>query len=395
MSSSPSFADDQVKMELLGQRAYNNRWAMQPPGVIPLTAADPDFPVAIEIREAIQAYAHGGVFSYGPPEGLPQFKETVARVMAERKGIDCSPDVILPTDSAAAAMFLIARYACEPGDEAIIFDPVDFLFGRSVEAAGGRCVYSKVDKKTGAFDLEGLRGLITPRTRLIGLCNPHNPLGRVMTREELLAIAQIAVEHDLVIMADEVWSDIVYPPHEHVSIASLSPEIAKQTISVFGFSKTFGLAGLRIGFLVAPSRQVYEELVQQSLVQTTATGVATLSQVAAQAAYEKCWYWVEAFLKHLEQVRDYTVERINRMHGITCHKPQGTYVLFPDITGLGMSSQETVDYLLANAQVAVVPGLARWLGPGAEGNIRLCYSTSFGIITEALDRMEAALQALR
>jgi aspartate/methionine/tyrosine aminotransferase len=318
----------------------------------------------------------------------------VARVMVERKGINCSPDVILPTDSAAAAMFLIARYACKPGDEAIIFDPVDFLFGQSVDVAGGKRVYCPVDKRTGTFDLDELRKLITPRTRMIGLCNPHNPVGRVMTREELLAIGELAVEHHLVIMADEIWSDIVYPPYEHVSIASLSPEIAERTISVFGFSKTFGLAGLRIGFLVAPSRHVYEELVEASLVRTTAAGVTTVSQVAAQAAYEQCWYWVESFVKHLEQVRDYAVERLNKMNGITCHKPQGTYVLFPDITELGLSSQETVDYLLARARVAVVPGIPRWLGPGAEGNIRICYSTSFGILTEALDRMEAALEAL-
>jgi len=382
-------------MDLLRQRAYNQRWAMHPPDVIPLTAADPDFPVAPEIVEAIEAYVDAGVLSYGPPEGLPEFKTTVARVMAERKGFNCSPDLILPTDSAAAAMFLIARYTLQPGDEALIFDPVDFLFGQAVDAAGGRRVYSPVDKRTGEFDLDGLHHLITPKTRLLCLCNPHNPLGRVMTRQELLTLGEIAVEHDLLIMADEIWSDIIYPPHRHISMASLSPQTAGRTISVFGFSKTFGLAGLRIGFLVAPNEKGYERLVQASQMRTTAVGVTTVSQVAARAAYEKGWYWVEAFLKHLEQVRDYAVERLNGMNGVTCHKPEGTYVLFPDITGLGLSSQKVADYLLEKARVAVVPGLPRCFGPGGEGNVRLCFSTSFGIISEALDRIEEALQKLR
>jgi aspartate/methionine/tyrosine aminotransferase len=385
------FADDRVNIARLRERAYNLRWAMQPPDVIPLTAGDPDFPVAVEIREAIKTYVDSGVLSYGPAEGLPEFKRAVARVMVERKGIPCTPDLVLPADSAAAAMFLIARWACQPGDEAIIFDPVDFLFGQAVDAAGGKRVYSSVDKATGAFDIDGLPGLITPRTRLLCLCNPHNPLGRVMTRKELLAIGELAVEHDLVIMADEIWSDIVYQPHRHTSMASLGPEIARRTTSVSGLSKSFGLAGLRVGFLVAPDAQVYEELVQASLMRTTAVGVTTVSQVAATAAYEQCWYWLDAFVAHLQQVRDYAVHRLNTMPGITCCEPQGTYLLFPDIKGLGMGSQALTQYLLEKARVAVVPGLPRWFGPGADGNIRICFSTSFSIITEALDRIEAAL----
>jgi aminotransferase len=385
------FADENVNLALLRKRAYNGRWAMQPPDVIPLTAADPDFPVAPEIRAAIKDYVDDGLLGYGPAEGLPEFRETMARVVAGRKGIGCTPELILPTDSAAAGMFLIARYALSPGDEAIVFDPVDFLFGQAVDAAGGKRVYSRVDKVARTFDLDGLRALITPRTRLICLCNPHNPLGRVMTREELSAIGQLAVQHNLTIMSDEIWSDIVYPPHTHTSMASLSPEIAGRTITVFGLSKTFGLAGLRIGFVVAPNAGVYERLVELSQVRTTAAGVTTLSQVAAVAAYEQCWYWADAFLAHLTEMREYVAERLGAIPGVNCHIPEGTYVLFPDITGLGMSSGETADYLLKKARVAVVPGLPRWFGPGAEGNIRLCFSTSRGILTEALDRIERAL----
>jgi aspartate/methionine/tyrosine aminotransferase len=393
--ASDLFADERVKLDLLRKRAYNGRWAMQPPDVIPLTAADPDFPVALEIREAVKAYVDDGLLGYGPVEGLPEFREAAARMVSERKRIPCSPDVILPTDSAAAGMFLIARYALEPGDEAIVFDPVDFLFGQAVDAAGGKRVYSPVDKQARTFDLDGLRGLITRRTRLICVCNPHNPLGRVMTREELTAIGHLAVENNLTIMSDEIWSDIVYAPYQHISMASLSPEIAERTLTIFGLSKTFGLAGLRVGLVVAPNPEVYERLIELSRARTTAAGVTTVSQIAAIAAYEKSWYWADAFLAHLREMRDYAAGRLNAIPGVTCPTPQGTYVLFPDITGLGMGSREAADYLLEKAKVAVVPGLPRWFGPGAEGSIRLCFSTSRGILTEALDRIERALKLKR
>jgi aspartate/methionine/tyrosine aminotransferase len=364
---------------------------MQPPDVIPLTAADPDFRVAPEIRAALHTYVEDGLLGYGPPRGLAEFRDTMARVIRERKGVPAAPDLVLPTDSAAAAMFLVARYACQPGDEAIIFDPVDFLFGAAVDAAGGRRVYSPVNKATGEFDLDGMRRLITPRTRLICLCNPHNPLGRVLTPAELAAIGDIAVEHNLLIMSDEIWSDIVYPPHRHTSIASLDTAYADRTISIYGLSKSFGLAGLRVGFLVAPNPRVLDDLVALSKVETTAAGVTTLSQIAAVAAYEHCWYWLEKFLVHLEEVRDYAAARLNAMPGVRVRPPEGTYVLFADITGTGMDSQAAANFLRDEARVAVVPGLPRWFGPGAEGHIRLCFSTSMGIVREAMDRIETAL----
>jgi aspartate/methionine/tyrosine aminotransferase len=394
MTRPPLFTDDQIDLSLLRQRAFNHRWATLPEGVLALTAADPDFQVAKEIREALIDYTQGGLFSYGPAEGLPEFRRAAARVVTERKGVPCHAEQVLAIDSAASAMAAVARFALRPGDETLLFDPVDFLFRQSVEAAGGQAVLSRVDPETGRFDVEGLRRLITPRTRMIGVCNPHNPLGRVMTREELRAIGELAVEHGLWIMNDEIWSDIVYAPHAHVSIASLSPEIAARTFTVHGFSKAFGLAGLRIGYIVSPSAEVHTALAQSARVHTTMTGVSTLSQVAATAAYERCWYWVEAFLKHLTWARDYVVGRLNRMPGVKCRAPEGTYVLFPDIRALGMSGQELAAYLEREARVAVVPGSPEFFGPGAEGHIRLCFSTSAGILREAMDRIEAALGKL-
>ncbi|RFM28734.1 pyridoxal phosphate-dependent aminotransferase [Deminuibacter soli] len=388
------FNEAEINMPALRKRAYNLRWATLPEQVIPLTAADPDFQCAPEIAEAINAYTNERVFAYGPGEGLPSFRQTIAATMRSRRNINTHADLVLPVDSAAQGMFVIARYCLQPGDEAIIFDPVDFLFKRAVQAAGGVPVYFPIDVATGSFDMNLLQSLVTPKTRLICLCNPHNPSGKVFTREELTAIGEFAVANDLWIMSDEIWSDIVFAPSRYTSIASVSPAIAAHTITVYGFSKSFGLAGLRVGFILSPNALVHAGIVETSLVDTTAYGVSTISQVAGQAAYEKAWYWVEAFIQHLTQMRDVTIEKLNAMPGITCHTPQGCYLAFPDIRATGMNSETLTAYLLEHAQVAVVPGAEKWFGPGAEGHIRICFSTSRKILTEGLDRIAHALQKL-
>ena len=389
-----TFPHSSIPFKVLKKRAYNLRWATVHKNVIPLTAADPDFPIAPEIREAINDYSASGIFSYGPAEGLPTFKKAASKVLKNRKGIECAPELILPTDGAASAMYTIAKFALKPGDEAIIFDPVDFLFQKSVEAAGGKVVRISINGKTGTFDPKQFINAISKKTKMICLCNPHNPMGKVFSRQELLFIGSLAAKHNLWIMNDEIWSDIVFPENQHINIASLHPEIAERTISVYGFSKTFGLAGLRVGFIATPSKLIFDKILQTSRSNTTAGGVSTLSQVAATAAYENCWYWVDAFLDHLTKVRDYCVERLNKMPGVECRTPQGTYLLFPKIKSFGLSSEEVTLYLLENANVAVVPGAAKWFGPGAEGHIRICFSTSMELMVEAMDRIEVALEKL-
>lgn len=393
MKKSSRFNDDQVNLKLLRERAFNLRWASVPEDVIPLTAADPDFPVANEIRDAIKNYADGGVLSYGPPEGLASFRKTAARVLNLRKKIPCTANEIIPVNSAAFGMYLVAKTILKADDEAIIFDPVDFLFKKTVEMVGGKAVLCPVDRN-GAFKIKDLEALITPRTKMIGLCNPHNPLGKVYTRKELTELAKLAIRKDIWIMSDEIWSDIVYDKDAFTSIASLDIRIALKTITVYGFSKSFGLAGLRAGLIIAPHKDMYDKLYAVSEMQSTAFGMTTISQIAAQTALEDCWYWVDEFVEHLSTVRDYAVNRLNSIDGVSCRTPEGTYVLFPNITAFGMSSEEMADYLLKEAKVAVVPGAAKWFGPGAEGHIRLCFSTSHEIVKEALNRIEKALSKL-
>jgi aminotransferase len=384
------FADAEVDVPLLRTRAYNLRWATLPDGVIPLTTADPDFRCAPEITEAMARYASERLFCYGPPQGLLSLREVVARTLAERRGITTSPDLVLPVDGAAQGLFVVARFCLEPGDEAVILDPVDCLFERAVLEARGKPVRLPIDVSSGEWEIELLKSLITPRTRLICLCNPHNPSGKVFTREELLAIGELAVENDLWLLSDEIWSDIVYAPHVHTSIAALDPSITEKTFTVYGFSKAFGLAGLRVGFIVSPDPVAHAGIVEASLVETSACGVSTLSQIAAQAAFESAWYWVEAFVEHLTRLREITVTRLNQLRGVRCHLPQGTYLAFPDVRGTFMTSDALCDHLLKEAKVALVPGDPQWFGPAAAGHVRLCFSTSEAMLLEALDRIAVA-----
>ena len=179
------FADSNVRIDVLKKRAFNYRWAEVPEGMIPLTAADPDYPVAPEIQQALMEYVQDGYFSYTPKLGYPEFAQSISRALKERKGEQIDPNLILPIDSAARGMYVIAETVLQPGDEMIVFDPVDYLFRESCLAAGGKVVLFPAELKDGYIDLSTLESYITPKTRMIGLCNPHNPFGVLYRPEDL------------------------------------------------------------------------------------------------------------------------------------------------------------------------------------------------------------------
>lgn len=394
MNNSP-FADDAVPLELLRKRAFNLRWAQQPSDVIPLTAADPDFRISPAIQEHLVHYIQEGVMSYGPPEGLPQFREAVAQWMWATRRVDCTPDLVFATDSAASGMAVAARASLKPGDEVLIQDPVDFLLHHTVERAGAVSVRVSSSPATTAEEfIAGMEAKLTPRTRMLWLCNPHNPLGVVYSRKWLQSVAEWALQHKLRILSDEIWSDIIYPPHSYVSVASLSAEISRQTVTVYGFSKNFALAGLRVGCVICTDAEWKKQIVAASDAESTVYGVSVLSQVAVIAALQQGRGWLTDFIRHLRGQRDYTLERLSQWPGVTVHPPEGTYVAFPCIRSLSEDSEKFCEHIREQARVALVPGAARWFGPGARGHVRICFATSRKILAEAFDRMEPVVRRL-
>ena len=386
------FDNDTVKLDILKKRAFNMRWATVPEGVIPLTAADSDFPAAPAIGEALIEYIRGGYFSYTPNRGFPEFREAISKSLWERKQEKVDPELILPIDSAARGMEIIARTILKPGDEAIVFDPVDFLFKTSMEAAGATVIlFPMAFREDGTINFDSLESYITPRTRMLGLCNPHNPLGKVYPLEDLDHILQLSQKYGFYIMNDEIWSDIIYPDAQFKSILNLGQERNIRTMSVFGFSKSFGIAGLRAGCVYCQDKELFDKIVAMSLVDTTIGGITSLSQVAGIACLEKSYGWVDAFIERLTSNRDYALQRLAAMPGISCHKPQATFVIFPDITATGMDPADLVDYLYREHKLLIVPGGARYFGPGSAGHVRICLATSHEILSEGLDRLERGL----
>lgn len=389
------FEHENINFEVLKQRAYNMRWAEVEEDVIPLTAADSDFPVAPEIVEDLMAYIKEGYFSYTPKMGLPACKKSIADALKRRKNEDVDPNLVLPIDSAARGMFVIAKTVLEPGDEVIVFDPVDYLFKTSVLAAGGTPVmFPMIMNEQGNISFDHLEEYITEKTKMICLCNPHNPLGKIFPMEDLDQLLRIAEKHDLWIMNDEIWADIVFSGNKFNSILELGNDRNRKTISVFGFSKSFGIAGLRAGCIYCQDDEIFQAIVDESDVMSTAGGITSLSQIAVIACMDKAYYWADEFVAHLEENRDYALERIEKMPMISCEKPDATFLLFPDISETGMDSVGFVEYLLKEQKLSIVPGSDQFFGPGANGHVRICFSTSRKILKEGLDRLEAGLKAL-
>ncbi len=386
------FTDNSINLELLKKRAYNLRWATFPSDVIPLTAADPDFPSAPEIAESISAFTKDRYFCYGPPEGLPDFKESVANYYQKKRNVPVSPAYTFPVDSAAFGIFLTCKAFLLPGEEAIIFDPVDFLFRYSIESVGAVAIPFAIPPGSSKVDFEQMETLITKKTKLICLCNPLNPTGKVFTKDELIQLGNIACKHNLIILSDEIWSDIVFYPSVFTSIASIDQEIRNRTITITGFSKSYGLAGLRIGAVMAHNQNHFSKLIDASLHNSTIHGANVLSQVAATAALTKCDYWLSDFLKHLTSMRTLLVNELNTIPGFNCIPPEGCYVAFTNITATKKSSQEIQEFLLKEAKVAVVPGLKKWFGDGADGYIRMSFATSNQILNEAIHRIKSVIK---
>lgn len=383
-----------IDLSVLAQRAHNLRWAELPADVIPLTAADPDFPAASVITEAIVRYTASNYYSYSAAKGYLPFREAMSAYMQTRRSYSVSVEGVLPVDSAAFGIYLTCKTLLSKGDEAIVFDPVDFLFAYSVDAVGGVPVRFPIPVGTDRVDFDSMESLLTPRTKMICLCNPLNPTGKVFTREELMQLAAFAEKHNLYILSDEIWSDIVFEPYTYTSIASLDKTISDRTITVTGFSKSYGLAGMRLGAVMTTDPVLFERLFENSLHSTTIHGVNILAQVAGTAALNEAQDWLAGFIQHLQRMRDLTVERMNAIPGFKCLSPQGCYIALVDVRGTGLSSADLQARLLKEAKVAVVPGLERWFGPAAAGTIRLSFATTEAILNTAFDRIEKNLSGL-
>ena len=380
--------DREVTLEKMTQKRGSQKWNTYDPDVIPLYFCSPDYPVPPEVNEAVSQAVQDGCYEYA---WFPETLEAMAETTSTKYGIDSTTEDVMVVPGVMPSLWLSTMYTCKAGDEVILPSMIFGPFIRAIDYVGAKPVYHELKQEENwGFDIERLKELITDRTKLIFVCNPHNPTGRVMTQEELKGIADIAVDHDITVASDDLHADIVYDGREHVSIASLGPEIADRTISMFGLSKTFGLAGLQIGWLVASNKEIMEgvQRVAGDLIQ----GTSSIGLAVAHVVLTQCDGYIPPLVEYLQVLRDYGVKRLNTMDGVTVEPPEGTYVLWPNISEYGLSSTEMSDYLLKEGRVATTDGSRH--GPEGEGHLRVIFPTSRAIFTEGLDRMEKALSKL-
>lgn len=381
---------DSVDLSYLRTRAAL-KWGRWQDDVISLSVADLDFKAPEEIKTAVIRAAQEDRTPYGPYGGDPDVVEVVCDKLRRINRITATPDHVHMIPGTMFAIFMTCYYFLKPGDEAVICPgPVYPPFIHNVRNAQAVPVFNPLNFGNSlSLDLDDLKRRITPRTRMLMVSNPHNPTGRVFTRKELEGIAEIAQEHDLLIFTDELYEDMLFEG-EHVCIASLSPDLFRRTLTVFGFSKAFGIPGYRIAYLVTGGDFVaaLKKRIHDVIVHTD-----TLAQAAAKAALTTGSPWISKLMAHLKEMRDYGAERLNRMPGVSCHVPQATPFLFPDISGLGMTAKELSEYLKEKAKVIVMDGAE--FGPPGEKYIRINFATSREVLKEGLDRIEAALKNLK
>lgn len=379
------FEHSEIDLSVLKDRAYNHRWAEQADGVLPLTAADPDFKVAPEITAALNDYINQGYFSYGPAFGYDAFRSAVAEWYKNKHQVPAKMDQVLGFNSAAEALDKVASVLFENGGNALIPDPVDFLFQTSIKRNGGFVQTFNFDLKTGRLDIDQLKASINKDTKAIYLCNPNNPSGHLLADEDLIEVIRLAELHDLMVVSDEIWMDIFYEEKIN-SVAAINTLAQERTIIISGLSKNFGLAGLRVGYCICPTVSFREKLLEVSGHEMTIGGLSTLSQVAATAAFTSCDYWLQGFRSHLYEIRNLLVDAVNDIQGFKMQSPKGTYLAFIGLDE-GVDETRLAEDIKEKVKLALVPGSARWFGPAASGHLRLCFSTSRENIEEAIVRL--------
>ena len=349
--------------------------------IIHLEIGQPDLPTPDHVKEAAVRALADGHTGYGPSQGLPELRDAIAEKAGELRGLSFSPEEVVVAPGAKALLFYAINALAGPGDEVIYPDPGFPAYQSVIAHSGATPVPLPLREETGfRFDADEFRGLVSDRTRLVILNSPQNPTGGVLEREDLRAVAAAAVENDFRILSDEIYLHFCYDsPFE--TIASVE-EASERVIIIDGFSKTYSMTGWRLGYaLLPPSLVKTFDLYNVNI----ASCACTFSQHAAVEALRGPQDSVTSMVAEFRERRDYLVEGLNSIRGISCDTPGGAFYAFANITKTGISSAELASRLLAEAGVAVLSGAS--FGPCGEGYIRLSYATSMEKLRSGIERM--------
>jgi aspartate aminotransferase len=356
--------------------------------VISFSVGEPDFNTPAHIRAAAAAALEQGKTRYGPAAGEPKLREVIAQKLQKDNNLCYAAENIVVTNGGKHSLFNIMLVLIEPGDEVIIPAPYWVSYPEMVKLAGGVpvIVSTSLDQQF-KMTPEQLRQAITPKTKLLVLNSPSNPTGMVYTPDEIRALAQVVIDHDLWVISDEIYEKLLYDGAEHLSIGAVSPEAFEHTIISSGFAKTYAMTGWRVGFLAAPVPIAKAAITLQS---HSTSNVCTFAQYGAMAAYEGSQDCVQEMLQAFTERRQVILDAVNAIPGFVCPKPNGAFYVFVNISKTGLSSLEFCSTLLDAYHVAAVPGVAF----GADDCIRLSYATDLNSIHTGMERIQKYVQTL-
>ena len=345
------------------------------------SAGEPDFDTPQHIKNAAIAALNAGKTRYGPAAGEPGLREAIAHKLQQDNQLDYKPENIVVTNGGKHSLFNIFLALLDEGDEVIIPAPFWVSYPEMVKLATGTpvIVYTTPEARY-KITPEQLRQAITPRTRILIMNSPSNPTGMVYSPDELRAIAAVVIEHDLIVVSDEIYERLLYDGTEQMSIGAISQEMFNRTIISNGFAKAYSMTGWRIGYVAGPLDLIKAVTTLQS--QST-SNVCTFAQYGAIAALEGSQDCVQEMLTAFTARRQGIYDLINEIPGLSCLKPDGAFYTFINISKTGLGSLAFCDKLLMAYQVAVIPGIAF----GADDHIRASYATDMTTIERGMERI--------
>jgi aspartate aminotransferase len=382
------FAQSVGESTIIGMRRQADALEKSGVKIIDFGAGEPDFDVPAPIKNAAIQAIRGDRSHYIDPRGLVELRNLIARAESGRQGRAIDPDQIVVTPGTLGALSLVSRAVLNPGDEVLVIEPRWGPYRNLVLLTGAIPIGVPMSTIEGRFllDINRLSAAITPKSRAIILNTPWNPTGRVLSLAELTAIAEMAKSHDLWIIADEVYSEIVFTGAEHISIASLGNDVAKRTVITTSLSKSFAMTGWRLGYCVAPT-----ELAQSlgRLNHYSSRCASSIVQYAAITAITDGTPFVNTMRQEYQQRRDVIAAGLNRIDGIECPLPEGTFYAFPRFPDHWGNSNDVANFILQETGVIVTPGSA--YGASSSHHLRLSFATSMAAVDEGISRLQDAL----
>ena len=384
-------AERMNRMAPSGIRKVNEKaLAMERAGerVLHFELGRPDFDTPEYIKKAAWEALEAGKVHYTSNFGLMELREAIAAKLLRENQVSYKPTEVLVTVGLSEAVMAVLATLLNPGDEILVPDPVWLNYINVPNLLGAKPVtYSLKEENGYQLDIEEIHSKVTAKTKAIVIVTPNNPTGGVLTRDVLQQLADIAIQNDLMVVADEVYERLLYDDAEHVSIASL-PGMKEHTFTLNGMSKAYAMDGWRLGYVAAPEEYI---LAMNKFHQHNTTCAPNFVQVAGALNQEGDE--VEEMVKEYKRRRDYAVKAINAIPGISCQCPKGAFYIFINCKSLGMKSAELSAYLLENAKIALVPGDV--FGPGGEGYLRLSFAASYDSIVEGCQKLKEAVAALQ